>query len=47
MIHSDKTSSYEEVLEEDGSVFIHYKNIQTLAVEMFKIKKWHVFFGCF
>ena len=38
LIYSDKTSSYEDVMEKDGSVSIHYKNIPTLAVEMFKIK---------
>ena len=37
-IHRDETSSYEEVMEKDGSVSIHYKNIQTLEVEMFKLK---------
>ena len=34
----DKTSSYEEVMEKDGLVSIHYKNIQKFAVEMFKVK---------
>ena len=38
LIHSDKTSSYKELLEKAGSVSIRYKNIQTLKVEMFKIK---------
>ena len=35
---SDKTSSHEVLLEKDGSISVHYKNIQTLAVEMFKMK---------
>ena len=38
LIYSGKTFSYEEVMEKDGSVSIHYKNIQTLAIKMFKIK---------
>ena len=38
LIHNDKFSSYEELLEKDGSVSVHHKNIQSLAVEMFQIK---------
>ena len=38
LIHNDKLSSYEEILENDGSVSIHHKNIQNLAIEMFQIK---------
>ena len=38
LIHNDKLSSYEELLENDGSVSIHHKNIQNLAIEMFQIK---------
>ena len=36
--HSDKKSSYENLLEKDNSVSIHHKNIQALAIEMFKVK---------
>ena len=35
---NDKLSSYEELLEKDGSVSIHHKNIQSFAIEMFQIK---------
>ena len=41
LIHNDKLSSYEELLEEDGSVSIHHKNTQSLAIEMFQIKHGH------
>ena len=33
---SDKKSSCEELLEKDGSVSIHHKNIQALATKMYK-----------
>ena len=41
LIHNDKLSSYQELLEKDGSVSIHHKNIQSLAIEMFQIKHGH------
>ena len=37
LIQNDKLSSYEELLEEDGSVSIHHRNIQSFAIEMFQI----------
>ena len=39
LIHNDKLSSYEELLEIDRSVSIHPKNIQSFAIEMFRIKQ--------
>ena len=38
LTYSDKKSSYENLLEKDNSVSIHHKNIQALAIEMFKVK---------
>ena len=35
--YSDKTSSFEELLEKDGSVTIHTRNLEVLATEMFKV----------
>ena len=34
----DKLSSYEELLEKDGSVSVHHRDIQGLAIEMLQIK---------
>ena len=39
LIYSDKKSSYENLLEKDNPVSIHYNNIQQLATEMFKVKR--------
>ena len=38
LIHNDKLPSYEELLKKDGSVSIHHKNIQSLAIEIFQVK---------
>ena len=37
IVYSDKTSSFKKLLEKDGSVTIHTRNLQTLAAEMFKV----------
>ena len=36
VIYSDKISSFKELLERDGSVPIHNRNLQIFATEMFK-----------
>ena len=36
--YGDKSSSFENLLKKDNSVFIHHRNIQALATEMFKVK---------
>ena len=37
IIYNDKQSSFAELLEKDGSSSIHDKNIQYLALEMYKV----------
>ena len=39
IIYSEKSSTFEELLEKDGSVTAHIRNIQKLAIEMFKVFK--------
>ena len=36
-VYNDKQSSFNELLEKDGSVSIHERNLQFLATEMYKI----------
>ena len=36
LIYEDKSSSFEELLEQDKSVLIHTRNLQILVSEMFK-----------
>ena len=38
MVYRDETSSFSELLEKDGSVTIHHRNLQKLAVEIYKVK---------
>ena len=37
IVYQDDTSSFEELLEKDNFFSIHYQNIQTLAIEMYKV----------
>ena len=37
IVYSEKTSSFKELLDKDGSVTIQARNLQVLATEMFKI----------
>ena len=43
MVYTNDTSIYEELLKMDGSVTVHYRNIQTLAIEMYKSKYIRIF----
>ena len=38
IIYGDDTSSFEELLSKDESVTIHNRNIEALALEMYKVK---------
>ena len=37
LVYEDFTSSFEELLILDGSVTIHHRNIQKMAIEMYKV----------
>ena len=37
IIYNDKTSTFKELLEKDNFVSMHYRNIQALAIEMYKV----------
>ena len=37
MVYNDDISSFEDLLQKDGTVTIHNQNVRSLAVEMFKV----------
>ena len=39
IVHRDYNSSFKDVLKKDNSVRIHHRNIQSLAVELSKVKE--------
>ena len=41
LIQNYKLSSYEQLLEEDGPVSVHHRNIQSLSIELLQIKHCH------
>ena len=38
IVYDDDISSFEQLLEKDNSFTIHHQNIQTMVIEMYKIK---------
>ena len=38
LVYNDYTSSFENLLKKDNSVSIHHRNIQRVAIEMYKVK---------
>ena len=38
LVYDDYITSFEDLLIRDKSVSIHHRNIQTVAIEMFKVK---------
>ena len=38
LVYHDYSSSFEDLLKEDGSLLFHHNNIHQLAIEMYKVK---------
>ena len=41
IVYSDQKSTIEKLLERDKTFFIHHKNIQSLAIEIYKFVNGH------
>ena len=39
LVYSDHVSFFDELLKKDRSFFIHYRNIQSLAIEFYKFSR--------
>ena len=39
MVYNNKNSTFNELLEKDGSVSLHHQNLQKLAVQMFHVSR--------
>ena len=37
IVYNNNTSTYEELLETDNSVSVHFRNVQALAMELYKV----------
>ena len=37
IVYNNNTSTYEELLETDNSVSVHFRNVQALAIELYKV----------
>ena len=37
IVYNNNTSTYEELLETDNSVSVHFRNVQSLAIELYKV----------
>ena len=37
IVYNDNTSTYDELLETENSVSVHFRNVQALAIELYKV----------
>ena len=42
IVYNDKLSSFQNLLDQDRYVSVHTRNLQTLAIEMYKVSKGNV-----